>query len=93
MYLDKVLILRHRFFTRSKVDPTKFVWNLRKFRKLILLTLWLGFHCVEQSLPNEAIPNACKRLPKGEVEVALAEGIKPNKSVDHQSLQHVFKMR
>lgn len=90
MYLDKALILRHRFFTRSKVDPIRFVWNLRKFRKLILLTLWLGFHCVEQSLPNEAIPNAAT---KREVEVALAEGIKPNKSVDHQSLQHVLKMR
>ncbi|RHZ46719.1 hypothetical protein CDV55_101181 [Aspergillus turcosus] len=42
-------------FIKSQIDPNKYVWNMKKLRKLVLLTSWLGFHYLESALHAENI--------------------------------------
>ncbi|RLL97484.1 hypothetical protein CFD26_107176 [Aspergillus turcosus] len=46
-------------FIKSQIDPNKYVWNMKKLRKLVLLTSWLGFHYLESALHAENIATVC----------------------------------
>ncbi|KAF5854715.1 hypothetical protein ETB97_000807, partial [Aspergillus alliaceus] len=47
-------------FIRDRVDNRKFHWNSRKLRKLTLLSSWLGFVFLAQSLHAEQVPAALR---------------------------------
>jgi hypothetical protein len=49
-------------FNRSQLEPNKYVWNMKKLRKLVLLTSWLGFHFIESALKAENIPMICSKI-------------------------------
>jgi hypothetical protein len=78
-------------FIRSQLDPNKYVWNMKKLRKLVLLTSWLGFHFVESALKAESIPMICSKLHTGHIAKALMKGIKGGTAVDKKTLQHFFE--
>lgn len=82
---------RRGLFIRSQLDPNKYVWNMKKLRKLVLLTSWLGFHFVEQVLKAENIPNMCTKLHTGFIAKGFMRGIKGGTVVNKKTLQHFFE--
>lgn len=75
-------------FTPSPADPNRYIWNMRKLRKLVLFSSWLGFHYVEQSLEAANIPTACAKLKTGKVASAFARAINSGASIETGSLRH-----
>lgn len=67
------------------------MWNMKKLQKLVLLTSWLSFHYVEQSLYAAVIPTVCNKLPTKKVAAALVCGVQSHTIIDPQSLHHFFK--
>jgi SNF2 family DNA or RNA helicase len=50
----------------SKSEKTsKYMWNMKAYRSLVLLTAWLGMPFVEQSLDSAGFPLALKALERG----------------------------
>lgn len=91
MYKDLSTAYKRGLFTPSPVDPARYVWNMKKLRKLVLLTSWLGFHYVDQSLHAASIPVVCQKLPTRKVAAALAKGIQTESILDPKSLRHFFE--
>lgn len=78
-------------FAPSPADPSRYIWNMRKLRKLVLFSTWLGFHYVEQSLEAANIPTACAKLNTGKIAPALARAIHSGASIETGSLRHFFE--
>lgn len=47
-YIKFSLPHRRVLIIRSQLDPNRCVWNMKKLRKLVLPTSWLGFHLLSQ---------------------------------------------
>ena len=77
-------------FTPSPVDPNRYIWNMRKLRKLVLFSSWLGFHYVERSLEAVNIPIACARLKSGKVASAMVQAIQKGVILETSSLRKFF---
>ncbi|RAL01276.1 putative DNA repair helicase rad5,16 [Aspergillus ibericus CBS 121593] len=60
---------------QSPIDPQRYIWNMRKFRRLELLMSWLGFHYTHHSYYASDIPLACKKLYEGTLGAKLADAI------------------
>lgn len=78
-------------FIKSQTDPNKYVWNMQKLRKLVLLTSWLGFYYVESALHAENIAIICSKLHTGCIAKSFMKGIQGGTAVDKKTLQHFFE--
>lgn len=77
-------------FMRSPSDPRRVIWNMKKLRKLVLLTSWLGFYYLQSELHAEAIASVCEQLPEGIVGTAFATAISGG-GPKTKSLSHFFE--
>jgi superfamily II DNA/RNA helicase len=64
---------------------------MKKLRKLVLLTSWLGFHFIESALKAENIPMICSKLHTRHITKGFMKGIKGSTAVDKKALQHFFE--
>lgn len=80
MYDEQARIHKHRLFTISQTDPSRFVWNMKKLRKLILLTTWLAFHYLEGSLHAKAVPVLCSEVTHRQSSTSFHTGHRSEKN-------------
>lgn len=82
MYDKLAVLLKRRLITLSKkTNPPLLVWIMAKYRRLVLLTSWLGFPYVEATCNSDSMESAIKLFNKRKLVPQWLQFIRNNEQI------------